>query len=108
MDVEIVVDSREAGSGLPDRLARLEGVFLAWSVLESADYSIRGVIGIERKTAVDFAKSIFDGRLFAQMSALRRLYERPLLLFEGFPPDGEVAGVSRPALSGALVSVTTV
>jgi Fanconi anemia group M protein len=108
VDVEIVVDSREAGSELPDRLARQKGVLLAWSMLKSADYSIRGVIGIERKTAVDFAKSILDGRLFAQMSALRRAYERPLLLLEGFPPDGDVAGVSRPALSGALVSVAAV
>ncbi len=108
VDIEIVVDRREAGSEVPGRLARQEGVFLSWSTLKSADYSIRGVIGIERKTAVDFAKSVFDGRLFAQMSALRRLYERPLLLLEKFPPDGEVAGVSRPALSGALVSVAAV
>ena len=105
MDVEIVADRREAGSELPAWLARQEGVFLSWSTLRSADYSVRGVIGIERKTALDFARSVFDGRLFAQMSALRRLYERPLLLLEGFPPKGEVAGVSRPALSGALAGV---
>jgi ERCC4-type nuclease len=58
VDIEIVVDRREPASQLPGWLARQEGVFLAWSMLRSADDSIQGVIGIERRTAVDLAKSV--------------------------------------------------
>jgi DNA excision repair protein ERCC-4 len=107
-DIEIVVDDRELASEVPGWLGRREGLSIRISRLASADYSIRGVIGVERKTAVDFAKSLIDGRLFTQISALRHAYERPLLLLERFCPDGEIGGVSRHALSGALISLTTI
>lgn len=107
-DVEILADHRERSSGLPDLLARHPGVLVTGTTLRQGDYRIGDLVGIERKTAHDFAKSIVDGRLFTQMSALRRSCDRPLLLLEGLVPEAEISGVPAPAIRGALVSVCAV
>jgi ERCC4-type nuclease len=75
------------------------------SALASGDYSVGDTLGIERKTPVDLARSITDGRLFRQTGTLRRAYRRPFLLVEGLSDGVAVEGVSWPALRGALVNV---
>lgn len=50
------------------------------------DYLIDGGGGVERKTYVDFALSLADGRLFPQAAALARNPHRPVLLLEGPRP----------------------
>jgi ERCC4-type nuclease len=104
----VVADYREFGSGVPEALRLRQDVLLVGSALGSGDYVTDKIMGIERKTASDFAKSVFDGRLFRQVSALRRRYERPLLLLEGLIAGQETSGVTWPALRGAIISVTVV
>lgn len=86
-------------------LTRMPSVHVVTAALASGDYSVGDTLGIERKTAVDLARSIIDGRLFRQTGALRRTYRRPLLLVEGLSDGAAVEGVSWPALRGALVNV---
>jgi Fanconi anemia group M protein len=106
--LRVVADHREFGSGVPEALRLRQDAVVVASALASADYVIDETIGVERKTGSDFAKSLFDGRLFRQVSALKRSYERPLLLLEGLAPSQETAGVTWAALRGAMISVTAV
>ena len=76
--------------------------------LQYGDYSIAGQLSFERKTAEDLGRSIIDGRLFRQMSALRLRAKRPVLLIEGLQPLSSPSGVPWHAVRGALVSVAVV
>jgi DNA excision repair protein ERCC-4 len=106
--LRVVADYREFGSGVPEALRLRQDAVVVAAALASGDYMIDETVGIERKTGSDFAKSLFDGRLFRQVSALKRSYERPLLLLEGLACGQETAGVSWAALRGAMISVTAV
>lgn len=78
--MRILVDHRERPARVPELLALEPNVQLVDAVLSCGDYAFGTRIGIERKTAEDFARSLVDGRLFPQMGAMRRRYLRPLLL----------------------------
>jgi ERCC4-type nuclease len=80
-------------------------VVLTVATLKYGDYSVASQLSIERKAAEDLGRSIIDGRLFRQMSALRRCAARPVLLVEGLQPHSTPSGVPWHAVRGALVSV---
>src|SRR6202162_2074782 len=101
----VVADHREFGSGVPEALRVRQDAVVVVSTLASGDYVINEIVGIERKMGNVFARSVFDGRLFRQVSALTRSYERPLLLLKGLVPGQETSGVSWAALRGAIISV---
>ena len=81
--VRIVVDSAERRSAVYRVLADLPEVELEVSRLPVADYLLGGDLAVERKTVDDFAASIADRRLFAQVAALTEAYARPVVLLEG-------------------------
>ncbi len=62
-----------------------------------------GDLGIERKTADDFVRSLFDGRLFRQLILLRRSFRRRMLLIEGRIEESEY---NRRAIRGALLKTS--
>lgn len=101
-DVKVVVDHREGQSQLVKQLVRL-GAVLDYRSLKVGDYVVSDDVAIERKTFSDFTSSIIDRRLFEQTSAMKEVYNRPLLLLEG--GGLPVRGVSAEALRGALISV---
>jgi DNA excision repair protein ERCC-4 len=68
--VQIAVDDRERSSGIVAELEKLDAVIVKMEHLAVGDYCIDGAVLIERKTAVDFAQSLMDGRLFAQASRM--------------------------------------
>jgi Fanconi anemia group M protein len=103
--VDIVADSREGPSETFAVLRARPDVALTVATLRYGDYSIAGRLSFERKTAEDLGRSIIDGRLFRQMSALRRHAQRPVLLVEGLQPLSAPSGVPWHAVRGALVSV---
>ncbi|MEM4738068.1 MAG: ERCC4 domain-containing protein [Acidilobaceae archaeon] len=78
----IYVDYREENSGIPGILESL-GLIVIREYLEIGDYIIPGDIIIERKTAEDYINSLYDGRLFDQISRLREAYDNVILLIEG-------------------------
>jgi hypothetical protein len=74
------VDFSERNARLVDR-ARACGDFdVRMDRLEVGDYCIDGSVVIERKTYVDFAMSLADGRLFPQAAALARSPHRPMVV----------------------------
>ncbi len=101
-ELVLEVDFRERGSGTPRALAAA-GARLDFVTLKAGDYRVGRVLAIERKSAWDFWRSIFDGRLFRQAIRLARSSPRPLILVEGQGPN-----FSHPTARGALVTVAAV
>jgi DNA excision repair protein ERCC-4 len=106
MVMKIRIDYREKGSGLIDLLQEMELV-LEIGQVPYGDYIINDAITIERKTARDFLISIIDGRLFNQLSNLKKHCSRPLLLLEGNPYETEL-DFDPLAIKGALLSTQSI
>jgi Fanconi anemia group M protein len=104
--MKISVDYREKASGLLELLKR-EDVEVEIKKISYGDYLINDSITIERKTARDFLISIIDGRLFNQLSNLRRYCINPILLIEGDPFDTDLA-FDHTAIKGALISTQAI
>jgi DNA excision repair protein ERCC-4 len=104
-NVQILVDDRERPSGVVPELEKLERVVVKIEHLAVGDYCVDGAVLIERKTAVDFAQSLIDGRLFSQAGRMASSHLRPAYIVEGKSAEWSGLGVSREALQGALVSL---
>lgn len=105
-DLKITVDYRETTSGLTD-LLKNSGALVEIATLSYGDYIINDTITVERKTAKDFLISIIDGRLFNQLSNLKKFCNHPILLIEGNPYETE-HNFDRMAIKGTLISVQTI
>jgi len=77
--MRITVDYRERASGLLE-LIREHDALVEVKPLPFGDYIINDSITIERKTARDFLISIIDGRLFTQLSNLKKHCPCPVVL----------------------------
>ena len=99
--MKIKVDFREKASGIIE-LLREEEISLEIGKLPYGDYIINEAITIERKTARDFLISIVDGRLFNQISNLKKKCIHPLLLIEGNPFETDLQ-FDPLAIKGALI-----
>jgi DNA excision repair protein ERCC-4 len=100
-----LADHREAASPVPDELRQLEGVEVRFQRLSVGDYEVNRRCLFERKTLVDFAASIIDGRLFYQAQKLARADVPVALILEGGFGQVAATGVRREALQGALISL---
>ena len=104
--MDIIIDYREKNSGIVDLLKR-EDLTVEVRKLHFGDYIINHSITIERKTARDFLVSILDGRLFSQISSLKKNCEKPVMLIEGNPYKTDL-DVDNHAIRGALVSIQAI
>ncbi len=104
--MHIVADDREEPSGIVKLLENC-GHNVTIKRLLIGDYMIDGKIVVERKTADDFVASIIHGRLFKQVSALKRLTLRIIMIIEGDPYRIK-PGVHQDAVRGALLSIAVV
>jgi DNA excision repair protein ERCC-4 len=82
--VRIYADVREDQSGIPS-LLEASGILVIRKSLPIGDYVVSEDAVIERKTAGDFLKSLFDGRLFDQASRAVEAYDNLLYVIEGNP-----------------------
>ncbi len=80
--ISIIADYREETSEVVYRLAEL-GVEVKLRRLEVGDYVVSDRMGVERKTAMDFASSIADRRLFEQANAMVKTFSIPVFIVEG-------------------------
>ena len=104
--MEIRVDYREKESGLIDLLKK-ESVFIEVKKVPYGDYIINESITIERKTSRDFLISIIDGRLFNQLSNLKKYCANPILLIEGNPYKTDL-NFDPMAIKGTLISAEAI
>jgi ERCC4-type nuclease len=104
---EIIVDHREARSGVLEHLSNLPNIRLRWENLSTGDYIVDGSAIFEGKTAADFADSI-DERLFSQAKRLTKLSLRPAFIVEGTAADWKALALRREAQPGALIALTLI
>jgi Fanconi anemia group M protein len=103
--LRIVIDHRETKSGVAKVLDRL-GMELSFAALEVGDYVVSDRLAVERKRTDDFTSSLIDGKrnLFAQLSNLARVYEKPVLIIEGAELFTS-RQINPNAIYGSLVSI---
>lgn len=108
--VTIRIDQRETASGVPRHLAEIPGIQVTVEVLALGDYHVGGTPiehVVERKSALDFAVSLVDGRLFEQLRQIVSADCAATLILEGDPLASR-SRVQPEALLGALSYITTV
>lgn len=108
VNIRVVSDDREANSTAMAALRAMPEVQLTTTRLEVGDYVVDDRLVFERKTLLDLAESIVDGRLFRQAWALASLGEplRGTLILEGTGSDLDRSGMRREAIQGALITVS--
>ena len=104
--IRIVADEREKASGVPDVLNEL-GFRVEFAQLQVGDYVLSHRTAIERKSLGDFVSSIYDGRIFKQVSELSSKFPRPILLVEGNVADDEKVAENPTIFYGVLASLIT-
>lgn len=108
----LLVDHRESRSELAGQLAADSTWSVAFAQLDIGDYLIDDRILIERKSLVDLAASIKDGRLFRQaqrlaaLSSHRGAARNCALLIEGNAADLRDSKLSGASLRAALATVS--
>lgn len=99
-------DVRENASGIPPILANEYGINVVQMTLKVGDYCVDPDVLIERKTVLDFAQSIIDGRLFKQAASMKKCFERPIMIVEGDLRNlHESINIHPHAVKGALISM---
>jgi DNA excision repair protein ERCC-4 len=101
----VIADERERQSGVPERLSKLD-VRVYYSRLAVGDYVVNPEIAAERKSVSDFVSSVYDGRLFAQASALASSYRKPYIIVEGDVNEVSKLVKNLASYYGAIASVT--
>ncbi len=108
--IHIRIDSQEQRSGIPDLLATMPQVHIKVIPLHMGDYDIGGdpCRVFERKTGSDFLCSLEQGRLFPQLTALRKSGFAPILLLEGDPLCVGHSQMRPESIRGALAYITAI
>ena len=108
--IHIRIDTQEQRSGIPDLLAAMPQVHIEVIPLRMGDYDVGGDPRrvFERKTGSDFLSSLAQGRLFAQLSALRKSRFVPILLLEGDPLCVSHSQMRPESIRGALTYITAI
>ncbi len=99
----VICDYRERASGIPEKLRRSGVLSVQEEKLGVGDYILPSII-VERKTWSDFAQSLYDGRLFRQLFAMKRTGRRVLLILE--QQKYEANWLSQNALRAALLTIS--
>ncbi len=104
--VVVYVDERERGSKVVEFLQR-RGAKIIFKMLDVGDYVVSDRVGIERKSAPDFVKSLIDGRLFDQARRLVETFEKPVIIVEGrITQAAKLANVRRSSIIGAYIALS--
>lgn len=106
VQTDVVVDDRERESGVLEYLRNRPDLRVTVHRLELGDYLLNNRVLIERKTIPDLAVSIADGRLFSQACRMTEGRLIPALVVEGSTREGDISGMTREAIQGAIISLT--
>ncbi len=104
----VLVDHREGSSGVLAALQTMPGIAVRVEQLKLGDYLVNNSCLFERKTLVDFAESIKDGRLFSQARRLASGLDRAAFIIEGTVQDLSRSSMRREALQGAVITLTLI
>jgi Fanconi anemia group M protein len=98
--IVIVSDYRE--KEVIEHLKKL-GAVVNEQALEVGDHICSEEVGIERKTYDDFVSSIIDGRIFEQAESLRKNFEKPMVIIEGYSNRQVNENVLKAAIASLLI-----
>ncbi|MBD3383605.1 nuclease [candidate division KSB1 bacterium] len=104
--MHVIVDDREARSGILQHLGKLEKTTVAVQRLPVGDYLVDNRLLFERKTVRDFALSLCDGRLFNQACRLCSSPYSAVYMLEGSTADLNNLNIRRESIQGAVISLT--
>lgn len=104
-NVVIYADTRESDSKVVAILKNRCNVREQQLVI--GDYVLSKYIAAERKTSGDFLQSIVDGRLFAQLTELKKSFRMPILIIEGDTLFNGERKIHPNAIRGAIASIAT-
>jgi DNA excision repair protein ERCC-4 len=103
--IPLCLDDREARGPLLAALRTLDAFDIRIKRLKLGDVLVDGALTFERKTVVDLAVSIADGRLFDQALRLAACKRPAALLVEGRAADISRTDMRIEAFQGALVNI---
>jgi len=108
--IHICIDTQEQRSGIPALLAAMPRTRIELTPLLVGDYDVGGDPRrvFERKTGSDFLSSLAQGRLFAQLIALRKNCCAPILLLEGDPLRVSHSQMRPESIRGALAYIAAI
>jgi DNA excision repair protein ERCC-4 len=106
--ISVVADDRERKGEVIQFLSEMKNVSVSVKRLVCGDYFVDNRLVFERKTLIDFARSIVDGRLFRQAIRLAGANYKSVMILEGTAKDLSESGVSREAMQGALVTLSLI
>jgi DNA excision repair protein ERCC-4 len=106
--IRVVADDRESDSPVVVTLRARPDVRLEVRRMVVGDYEVGGSCLIERKTVVDFARSLVDGRLFRQAYRLRGSGWPCALILEGRMAHLTGIQVRRESMQGAMITLSLV
>ncbi|TAL87673.1 MAG: nuclease [Rhodanobacter sp.] len=104
--LRLLVDDRECRGAMRVALAACDTFAIEIRRLPVGDYCVDNALLFERKTLLDLAASIKDGRLFAQALRLAKAKLPAALILEGSARDLASSGMRVEAIRGALVTVS--
>ena len=105
--LQVAVDTRERNPRVEQALRRTNDTSVSKARLPIGDYQVGDSLIVERKTVADFALSVRNGRLFTQVARLvRQQRMRACLILEGTPDRYRSLVLPKPAVQGALITVT--
>jgi ERCC4-type nuclease len=106
--VKVVADFRESKSGVIDFFQARDDVEVETRYLRCGDYVVDEKLLFERKTLLDFASSIKNGRLFELASKLFNSNFQAIFIIEGTSANLSSSQMRREALQGALITLSIV
>ena len=80
--MKIIIDHREP-EGIITKIREL-GIEIEIQQLQLGDYLLSDQVVIERKRGRDFIQSLYDGRLFEQMTRVTEEYDKVIIILEDF------------------------
>jgi DNA excision repair protein ERCC-4 len=101
----LLADHRESRSGVVEALQKFEGWQVTYQQLPTGDY-LNDAFIFERKTLIDFANSLLDGRLFQQAIRMANDSRQSILILEGVGSDLARVSLRRAQLQGALIRLS--
>jgi len=104
----VKVDYREETAEVSKILEEVYRINIVRENLKVGDYIIDDEIVIERKTCVDFAQSIVDGRLFRQLKKMKQTFDFTFLIIEGKNIFTTTVNVHPHAIKGTLVNLALI
>lgn len=106
--MEVWVDHREKRADVWKFLQDQEEAAVSFKTLKVGDYMIPDCCVFERKSFLDFAESVKNGRMFEQAAGLVHCGLPAMIILEGMAHDIRSMRMRRVSVQGALITLSVI